>query len=62
MYAPALLDEEPTSQPFDQIDAVEELRLRTWARQNFVAEAERNLDWPPIVLDEMDRIDRESSI
>jgi len=42
------------------VDFVEELRLRTWARQNFVAEEERDMDWHPVVLEEMRSIDVES--
>lgn len=44
----------------DEIDPIEEMRLRTWARRNFVSAEQRDEDWHPIVLDEMLRIDRES--
>ena len=44
------------------LDFIEELRLRRWARENYVAEAERNDGWHPIVLDEMNRKDAESFI
>ena len=38
----------------ENVDAVEEMRLRTWARQNFVPAGERNVNWHPVVLDEKD--------
>ena len=41
------------------IDAIEEMRLRTWARQNYVRVDERNGGMHPIVLDEMNRRDHE---
>jgi hypothetical protein len=41
------------------LDLVEELRLRRWARVNHVPGAERNPDWHPVILDEMDRKDDE---
>ena len=41
------------------IDAIEEMRLRTWARRNYAPAAERSQDWHPIVLEEMSIRDRE---
>jgi hypothetical protein len=41
------------------IDFVRELRLRQWARQNFVPPASRKASWHPVVLDEMRCRDRE---
>lgn len=41
------------------IDLIEELRLRRWARENYVPHAQRANDWHPVVLDEMDRKDRD---
>ncbi|MCZ2341999.1 MAG: hypothetical protein LC104_09415 [Bacteroidales bacterium] len=41
------------------IDFIEELRLRRWARENYVPSAERDATWHPIVLDEMSRKDAE---
>jgi hypothetical protein len=35
------------------LDFIEELRLRRWARQNFVPVEQRLTSWHPIVLDEM---------
>ena len=36
-----------------RIDLIEELSLRRWARENYVAEELRNESWHPVVLDEM---------
>lgn len=41
------------------LDLVEELRLRRWARENYVPLDDRLLDWHAVVLDEMSRRDRE---
>lgn len=41
------------------VDVVEELRLRRWARENYVPAAERDGLWHPIILEEMCRKDRE---
>lgn len=41
------------------IDLVEEMRLRTWARRNYVSAADRDDGWHPIILDEMVRVDDE---
>ena len=41
------------------VDFVEELRLRSWARENYVPADERDTEWHAIVHDEMDRRDRE---
>ena len=42
------------------IDPVEEMRLRTWARQNYVPATDRDEnDLHPVVLDEMVRKDHE---
>ncbi|MFN0052163.1 MAG: hypothetical protein ACKV0T_08225 [Planctomycetales bacterium] len=44
-----------------EYDLIEELRLRRWARENYVSRGERNEAWHPVVLDEMRRRDREIS-
>jgi len=49
-----------TTLSFD-IDLIEELRLRRWARENYVPTGERDTAWHPIILDEMGRKDREAS-
>jgi hypothetical protein len=42
-----------------EIDAIEEIRLRTWARENYVPSADRDESWHPVILEEMSRKDRE---
>lgn len=44
------------------VDLIEELRLRRWARENFVAAPFRDAAWHPIVHDEMDCRDREEDL
>lgn len=44
---------------FVQIDAVEEMKLRAWARRNYQPAARRDASWHPIVLDEMQQKERE---
>lgn len=41
------------------VDFIEELRLRRWARENYVPAPERDTAWHPIILDEMTRKDGE---
>ena len=41
------------------LDFIEELRLRRWARQNYVPPEQRDSSWHPVVHDEMDRKDLE---
>ena len=43
------------------VDLIEELRLRRWARENYVPAAERDATWHPIILEEMNRKDVEAS-
>lgn len=42
-----------------EVDPVEEIRLRTWARKHYAPNRERDNNWHPVVLDEMNRKDRE---
>ena len=42
-----------------ELDFIEELRLRRWARENYVPADRRAADWHPVALDEMTRRDRE---
>ncbi len=42
------------------VDFIEELRLRRWARENYVPPTERDTAWHPIILEEMSRKDGES--
>jgi hypothetical protein len=41
------------------VDPIEEMRLRTWARQNYVHPENRDQNWHPVVLAEMHRKDQE---
>lgn len=41
------------------LDVVDELRLRRWARENYVSSTHRNLTWHPVVLAEMESKDGE---
>lgn len=43
------------------VDFIEELRLRRWARENYVSADERDAEWHPIILEEMRRKDGEVS-
>jgi hypothetical protein len=42
-----------------ELDFIEELRLRRWARENYVPADRRTPEWHSVVLDEMGRKDRE---
>jgi len=42
-----------------ELDFIEELRLRRWARENYVPEELRQMSWHPVILDEMSRKDIE---
>lgn len=41
------------------IDPIEELKLRCWARENYVPPTQRQNAWHPVVHDEMRRKDDE---
>lgn len=43
-----------------ELDFIEELRLRRWARENYVPAAERKPSWHPIIQDEMSKKDEEA--
>lgn len=45
-----------------EIDPVEEMRLRTWARRHYAPSNQRDGNWHPVVLDEMRRKDGEQSM
>ena len=46
-----------------ELDLVAELRLRQWARRNYVpTEARRDSDWHAVVVSEMRRIDRDHKL
>jgi hypothetical protein len=42
-----------------EVDFIEELKLRRWAREHYVPRDRRERSWHPVVLDEMRRKDRE---
>lgn len=43
------------------VDFIEELRMRTWARANWVPRPQRESTWHPVILDEMDRKERDQA-
>jgi hypothetical protein len=43
------------------LDLIEELKLRRWAREHYVPRSQRERSWHPIVLDEMEKKDRDLS-
>lgn len=49
------------SEPEVVTDPIEEMRLRTWARQNYMPRELRDHSWHPIILEEMQNKDRELS-
>lgn len=42
-----------------EVDFIEELKLRRWAREHYVPTDRREHSWHPLVLDEMSRKDLE---
>jgi len=42
-----------------ELDFIEELRLRRWARENYVPRGQRQTSWHPIVHQEMEKKDAE---
>lgn len=42
-----------------ELDLIEELRLRRWAREHYVPQGQRDLSWHPVVLEEMINKDSE---
>ncbi|HEY3963026.1 MAG TPA: hypothetical protein VGM05_00595 [Planctomycetaceae bacterium] len=44
------------------VDFIEEIRLRRWARENYKPAGERNDSWHPVVLDEMQAKDNDSEV
>ena len=42
-----------------ELDLIEELRMRRWAREHYVPHEQRQTSWHPVVLDEMGKKDRE---
>ncbi|QDU79552.1 hypothetical protein Pla110_12630 [Polystyrenella longa] len=44
----------------EEVDFIKEIRLRTWARQNYQSPGDRGNNLHPVVLDEMQKMDSES--
>ena len=42
-----------------EMDLIEELQLRRWARENYVPPEQRDGSWHPVVQDEMQKKDTE---
>jgi hypothetical protein len=42
-----------------ELDLIEELRLRRWARENYAPPSSRRPDWHPVVHEEMGKRDQE---
>ncbi|WP_437187706.1 hypothetical protein SH668x_001112 [Planctomicrobium sp. SH668] len=55
------MDSQSRPEISNELDFIEEIRLRTWARNHYAPQGERNRLWHPIVLDEMHRKDGEQS-
>lgn len=49
----------PTTAGAADVDFIEELRLRRWAREHYVPRDRRESSWHPVILDEMTRKDVE---
>jgi hypothetical protein len=49
-----------TSSVMAELDFIEELRLRRWARENYVPRGRREDTWHPVVHEEMDKKDLET--
>jgi hypothetical protein len=43
----------------EELDFIQELRLRRWARENYVSAGQREASWHPVILDEMTKKDVE---
>ncbi|MGF1581609.1 MAG: hypothetical protein ACFCD0_19955 [Gemmataceae bacterium] len=44
-----------------EFDLIEELRLRRWARENYMPREERSPDLHPVILQEMEKKDLEGT-
>jgi hypothetical protein len=52
---------EPSIEGGSEVDPIEEIRLRTWARKNYTPMHKRDETMHPIILDEMKRKDEEKN-
>lgn len=43
------------------LDLIDELRMRRWARENYVPEESREKTWHPVIHDEMTKKDQDLS-
>lgn len=43
------------------VDFIEELKMRRWARENYVPRDKRQRTWHPVVHDEMEKKDHEGN-
>jgi hypothetical protein len=50
-----------SSRVMAELDLIEELRLRRWAREHYVPRGQRQASWHPVVHDEMSKRDRENA-
>ena len=48
------------SETDESLDVIQEIRMRTWARQNYLPAQERGGDLHPVAIDEMNRMDSET--
>ena len=48
------------SSVMSELDFIEELRLRRWARENYVSPDQRKHSWHPVVHEEMEKKDLET--
>ena len=55
----AVMVPQPTEEAND-VDPIDEMRLRTWARKNYRPASQRQGDWHPVILDEMQKKDGEA--
>jgi hypothetical protein len=44
----------------EELDFIQELRLRRWARENYVPAGQREDSWHRVILDEMSKKDLEA--
>jgi len=45
-----------------EVDFIEEIRLRRWARENYVPAEDRDESWHPVVLEEMQAKDADRGL
>jgi hypothetical protein len=44
-----------------EVDFIEELRLRRWAREHYVPQHQREASWHPVIHEEMSKKDDEAA-